>query len=293
MHKISEEVVFLRAIQNWLERFCVKHPRIGIPRLMRYIIIGNIVVYLLDMFSISKTIPIATSLLSFSSSAILHGQVWRLITFVFVPSYGGNIFFFAVTMYFYYFIGTALEREWGSNKFTVFYFFGILLNILIGFFVGSATMYYVNMSMFFAFATLYPDLQFLLFFLIPVKAKWLAWFDAAYFGVCIIQYLVKGSFFFALIPVVAILNYLLFFAGDFMDHFHYMRSQAKHKSSHQAINFKAAQQHAREKKGYLHKCAVCGKTDATNPELEFRYCSKCNGYYCYCSDHINSHIHIL
>ena len=157
-------------MQQWLDRFCYKHPRLSIPGLMRYIVIGNVLVFLLDLFS-TGGYPIATSLLSFSSDAILQGQIWRIITFVFVPATSRNIFLFAITLYFYYFIGNALEREWGSNKFTIFYFFGILLNILVGFLVGTASMYYVNMSMFFAFATLYPNLQFLLFFIIPVKAK--------------------------------------------------------------------------------------------------------------------------
>lgn len=174
----------MRAMQQWLDRFCYKHPRLSIPGLMRYIVIGNVLVFLLDLFS-TGGYPIATSLLSFSSDAILQGQIWRIITFVFVPATSRNIFLFAITLYFYYFIGNALEREWGSNKFTIFYFFGILLNILVGFLVGTASMYYVNMSMFFAFATLYPNLQFLLFFIIPVKAKWLAWIDAAYFALAV------------------------------------------------------------------------------------------------------------
>ena len=138
------------------------------------IVDGNVLVILLDLYS-TGGYPIATSLLSFSSDAILQGQIWRIITFVFVPATSRNIFLFAITLYFYYFIGNALEREWGSNKFTIFYFFGFLLNILVGFLGGTASMYNVNMSMFFAFATLYPNLQFLLFFIIPVKAKWLAW----------------------------------------------------------------------------------------------------------------------
>ena len=141
----------MRAMQQWLDRFCYKHPRLSIPGLMRYIVIGNVLVFLLDLFS-TGGYPIATSLLSFSSDAILQGQIWRIITFV--PATSRNIFLFAITLYFYYFIGNALEREWGSNKFTIFYFFGILLNILVGFLVGTASMYYVNMSMFFAFATL-------------------------------------------------------------------------------------------------------------------------------------------
>ena len=223
---------------------------------MRYIVIGNVLVYLLNLFS-TNGYPVASALLSFDTSAILQGQVWRIITFIFVPTGSSNIFFFVLTLYFYYFIGSALEREWGSNKFTVFYFFGVILNIILGFFVGTASMYYVNMSMFFAFATLYPNLQFLLFFIIPVKAKWLAWIDAAYFLIAVFQYLFTGHPLLALIPIVAVLD---------------AKTQTK------------AQ--------YLHKCAVCGKTDLSDPQMEFRYCSKCNGYYCYCADHINNHIHI-
>lgn len=283
-------------MQQWLERFCRKHPRLGIPGLMRYIVLGNILVYLLDLFS-TGGVGMGSALFCFSRDAILSGQVWRLITFIFVPYSSQGLFFFALTLYFYYFIGSALEREWGANKFTVFYFFGVLLNILIGFLVGGASMYYVNMSMFFAFATLYPDLQFLLFFLIPVKAKWLAWIDAAYFAFAVVQYLLAGRLLLALIPVVAVLNYLLFFATDIGNLF----SSAKRKAQWRAqtrssyggpkvVNFHGQKTQAKE--NYLHRCAVCGKTDVSDPQMEFRYCSRCNGYYCYCADHINSHVHI-
>ena len=214
----------MRALQQWLDRFCYKHPRLGIPGLMRYIVIGNVLVYLLNLFS-TNGYPVASALLSFDTSAILQGQVWRIITFIFVPTGSSNIFFFVLTLYFYYFIGSALEREWGSNKFTVFYFFGVILNIILGFFVGTASMYYVNMSMFLAFATLYPNLQFLLFFIIPVKAKWLAWIDAAYFLIAVFQYLFTGHPLLALIPIVAVLNYLLFFAADIGSQFAYWRGQ--------------------------------------------------------------------
>ena len=116
----------MRSLQQWLDRFCFRHPRLGIPGLMRYIVIGTVLVYLLDMFSRGA----ASNLLCFHSGAILSGQVWRLITFIFVP-YSSGIFFFLITLYFYYFIGTALEREWGSQKFTVFYFFGVVLNKML------------------------------------------------------------------------------------------------------------------------------------------------------------------
>lgn len=288
----------MRAMQQWLDRFCYKHPRLSIPGLMRYIVIGNVLVYLLDLFSIGGG-SIGSSWFSFNTSAILSGQVWRLVTFIFVPMGSSNIFFFAITLYFYYFIGNALEREWGSNKFTIFYFFGVLLNILIGFLVGGASMYYVNMSMFFAFATLYPDLQFLLFFIIPVKAKWLAWIDAAYFAIAVVRYLVAGYFLMALIPVVAVLNYLLFFASDIGNMFSNAKRRAQWKAQTRrgptyggpkVANFHDAK--TKTKETYLHRCAVCGRTDVSDPQMEFRYCSRCNGYYCYCADHINSHVHI-
>lgn len=292
----------MRAMQQWLDRFCYKHPRLSIPGLMRYIVIGNVLVYLLDLFG-AGGVPVASNLLSFSAAAILQGQVWRIITFIFVPMPGQNILFFALTLYLYYFIGNALEREWGSNKFTIFYCFGVILNILVGFLAGSASMYYVNLSMFFAFATLYPDLQFLLFFIIPVKAKWLAWIDVALFVFAIARYLFLGYFLYALLPIVAILNYLLFFASDITGQLSYWKGRAKHtmnqhqnrssygrSSGPKVVNFHDAK--TKTKANYLHKCAVCGKTDLTDPQMEFRYCSRCNGYYCYCSDHINSHIHI-
>lgn len=269
---------------------------------MKYIVIGNILVYILDMFSVGGVYA-ASNLLSFQSSGILHGEVWRLVTFVFVPYVSGrsltSFFWLAVMLYFYYFIGNTLEREWGTVKFTVFYFFGVLLNILVGFLVGVATMNYVNLSMFFAFATLFPDMQVLLFFILPIKVKWLAWVDAAFFVYSIIRMLVAGYPLLALLPVVAILNYLLFFASDIGETLAYWRRRAgfqtKARSGPKVVNFHNAKTKTRarsEKEKYLHKCAVCGKTDVSDPNMEFRYCSRCNGYYCYCADHINSHVHI-
>ena len=291
----------MRALQQWLERFCRKHSRLGIPGLMKYIVIGNILVFILDMFGVGGVYA-ASNLLSFSSSSILHGEVWRLITFVFVPYIAGrriaDFLWLAILLYFYYWIGTALEREWGTAKFTIFYLFGVVLNILMGFVVGVATMSYVNLSMFFAFATLFPDMQVLLFFIIPVKVKWLAWVDAAFFAFTIVRLLIAGHPLYALLPVIAILNYLLFFASDIGDTLGYWKRRADsrvgRKTGPKVINFNNAKTRTKAgaKEAYLHKCAVCGKTDVSDPGMEFRYCSKCNGYYCYCIDHINSHIHI-
>lgn len=279
----------MRAIQKWLDRFCYKHPRFAIPNLMLYIVMGTAAVALFDAFSMGH--GSFGQIFEFDRNLILSGQFWRILTFLFVP-YGSNIFFIAITLYFYYFIANALEREWGSTKFTVYYVSGVILNILLGFLVGYTNMLYINMALFFAFATLYPDMQVLFFFIIPMKIKWLAWFDAAFFLLQVFGFLLHGQPQYALIPLVAILNYLLFFAGDLLDFVNHKKRQVSHHRNRKTVDFQSAQQHAKEKKGYLHKCAVCGRTDVTNPELEFRYCSKCKGYYCYCSEHINSHVHI-
>lgn len=273
----------MNSFDTWLDRFCRKHPRFGIPNLMMYVVFGNLLVFLLDQFSGGA----CTDLLCFSRSAIFSGQVWRLVTFIFIPG-TYDMISLAISLYFYYFIGNALEREWGSQRFTVFYAMGVVFNILFGLLAGGASMHYVNLSLFFAFATLYPDLRFLLFFFIPVKAKWLAWLDAALFAWDVGAYLLYGPRLYALLPIVAILNYILFFWPEFA----YRFQRVKRQTSRQTINFKKAQQAAKQNKGYLHKCAVCGRTDTDFPELEFRYCSKCNGYYCYCMEHIHDHVHI-
>lgn len=274
---------------TWLDRFCAKHPRFGIPNLMLYIAIANVAIALIDMFSLGGVS--LTYMLSFSRDLILRGQIWRLVTFILVPESSG-IFYVALGAYFYYWIGSMLEREWGTTKFTVFYLAGVVLNILFGMVTGYASMYYVNLSLFFAFATLFGDMQVLLFFIIPIKVKWLAWLDAALFAWSVLSNLLGGHLLYALLPLVAILNYAVFFWQDFK----YLFSRAKRRTSPNVINFKKAQKQAQQKAketgGYTHKCAVCGITDADNPNMEFRYCSKCDGYYCYCMEHINSHIHI-
>ena len=309
----------MRAISRWLDRFCYNHPRFGIPELMKYIAIGNVAVFIADMLMNGML----TSWIAFMPEQILRGEIWRLVTFVFVPvSSGGytifgQTFFFALATFFYYWIGTALERQWGTTRFTVFYGLGVILNIVAGFviyavLVGQLTgvgvaaaqarsylrtlstisMTYVNMSLFFSFATLYPDMRVFLYGIIPIKVKWLAWLDVLFLVWSIGSYLLDGQWAMALAPVIAILNYLIFFWEDLARSLNLGREKVRHRTSAQTINFKKAQKEVQQRKGYLHKCAVCGITDADDPNMEFRYCSKCNGYYCYCMRHINNHTHV-
>lgn len=282
------------ALSRWLSRFCYKHPNFSIPGLMKYIAAGNVIVYLLTLLSNGAFAQLVT----FVPQRIFQGEVWRLVSFVFVPMAFEPIYFILSVML-YYFLGSQLEQAWGSTRFTVYYVFGVVLTALTGLLMflspslrghGVVNMHYVNMSLLLAFSTLYPEAQFLVLYIIPIKAKWLAWFDAALIIFDIFSCLGQGQYLLALVPVVALLNYLLFFWDDLMEA---AGRKAKHRSvaNHRTIDLKTARKQM-EKQGYLHKCAVCGVTDRDNPNMEFRYCSKCNGYYCYCAEHINSHVHV-
>lgn len=286
----------MKKLNNAVDRFAYTHPRFGIPNLMKFIVAGNVIVFLLLSFSNSGAI----SFLAFDPRAVLHGEIWRLVTFIFVPD-SSNLFNLAISLYFYFWIGSMLEREWGTPKFTLYYLSGMVLTILTGFIVyltgGNGSVwgaYYINMSMFFAFAALYPDMQVLLFFIIPIKVKWLAWLDAALFAVNILGSAFQLNLIGALLPVVAILNFFVFFWAEISDAVARRRGYAAHSSSHRTIQFKnAAKQQAKKarEQGYHHKCSVCGRTDTDYPNLQFRYCSRCAGYHCFCEDHIFNHEH--
>ena len=271
-------------MRKWIDEFCRKHPNFGIPNLMKYITIANAALWLLNAVN-SRILPYMT----FSPYYILHGQIWRLISFVFIPPSTGILAIIA--FYFYYFLGTTLERQWGTARFNLYFFTGVVLTIIFGFLMYwitgisvNLTAYYLFLSMFFSFAVLFPDMEVLLFFFIPIKMRWLAVVDAAFFLIGIFTTAFPAN----LVPVVAILNFILFCGEDLLAMF------GVYKKSANTISFQKAAREIRRKQAaslYHHKCAVCGKTDTDYPDLEFRYCSKCAGYHCFCQEHINSHIH--
>ena len=287
----------MKKLYDGVQRFCAAHPRFGIPNLMRVIVIGNVAVYVLMLLTQANDAN-ALSFLTFNLNALLHGEVWRLVTFVFVPAYSSP-FALLISLYFYYWIGSTLERQWGTAKFNLYYISGALLTVL-GVVLASlitgnpyltaAGTGYVNLSMFFAFAFLFPDTQVLLFFIIPIKMKWLAYLDAALFAYDVVRCLMAGNWGGALLPVIALLNFAVFIWPEV----HYMADRAAYRHRPQTVQFKRAaqqQQKQEQKQGYHHKCAVCGRTDTDHPELQFRYCSKCAGYHCFCQDHIFTHVH--
>jgi membrane associated rhomboid family serine protease len=285
---LPKEAFFVNKLNQMIDRFCFRHPRFGIPNLIYYYIGGNVLVYLLDYLSYSGVA--VSELLDFNRSQILQGQVWRLFTFIFT-TWGQGLFFFLLAMYFIWFIGTSLEREWGTAKFSCYYLLGWLLSMVSGLFTGYASSSYIDMTMFLAFATLFPDVQFLLFFIIPVKAKWLAWVDGGLLALSLVRSLIALDLGGALAIVVAVLNYLIFFWPELMYQARRLRGQANYSRQSNVVQFKKASRDLK-RRDYTHKCAVCGRTDVDFPDLEFRYCSKCAGYHCYCADHINNHEHI-
>lgn len=265
---------------------------------MLYIIFGTAAVYLLDVMDTTNTL---LSFLVFNPRLILRGQVWRLVTFLFIPEQN-DIFFLIISLYFYYFIGTSLERQWGTGRFTIYYLAGVLMNLIFGFLTQYILVWsgadpkglyvyldpmYLNLSLFFAFASIWPDSMVLVFFFIPVRMKWLAILDAAFFLYAIVANM--SAFPMNLLPIVAILNFFLFCGSNLFGSLRRDRGYSKRRAKFRADIHQAKNQE--RVTGYRHKCAVCGRTDVSNPELEFRYCSRCAGYHCFCQDHINNHVH--
>lgn len=200
---------------HWLDKLERRFGRYYIPNLMIYITLTMIAVFVLQGIA---GIPVM-SWLRFSRDAILHGQIWRLITFIFNPP-GTGILTVAIGLYFYYFIGNTLERAWGSFSFNVYYFCGVLGAILGGFLTGSATNTYLNLSLFLAFAQLFPEQRVLLFFFIPIKVKWLAWFDWALFALefasGVFTGVITGDWSVCVAILASLLNFFLFFGPGYI-----------------------------------------------------------------------------
>ena len=281
------------------ERFCLRNRDKGIPNLMLVIAIGNVIVYFLSMIDPSNVVY---SWLCFSRSAILRGQIWRLFTYIFTylcDSAGMYLFLAVVAMFCYYQFGRILEQYWGSLRFNLYYLTGIVLTDIAALLLGyPATAGAMNLSLFLAVATIAPEATVRLMFILPLKMKWLAWVYLGFAAWDVVTYLLRFGFltFFWVYPLVPLLNYFLFFGRDVKNllpaSMRYRRPKQPKTHARPNPNWASGYHSRSGEKPYWHKCTVCGRTDTDYPNLEFRYCSKCNGYYCYCIDHINNHAHI-
>jgi hypothetical protein len=285
----------VKKLRTQFERFCLRHRNWGIPNLMLFVFIGTALVYLMSVFNDNY---ILYPLLCFNRELILQGQVWRLITYIFTD-FRSSPLLTILFLFCYYSISRSVENRWGTFRFNLYYFSGVLLmDIYCMIFGGMAVPDYLHLSLFLAYSTLYPDSQFLLFFIIPVRAWVFALVDVALTLYGLIAYPFPTNLF----GVVALANYFLFFGGDIINILppslrRKLMYRKKPKSSPSApgptITFTPARP-AKPivKQDYTHRCTVCGRTDVSNPEMEFRYCSRCNGYHCYCEEHIRNHSHI-
>ncbi len=288
-----------------IDRFCTKHPRFGIPNLMKIIVFTQIGVYLIDLLCRFVLKTSWLTMLEFIPLNIFQGQLWRLVTWLVVPN-SDNPFYLLLGCYFYYWIASMLERQWGTPRFNLFYFGGAILSVIAGLLVGLLQRnlthtysiidlsYYLNLSIFLVLATLFGDAQVLLLFVVPVKMKWMALLDLIPIVISMVRAVRAGYWMLALAPLASWINYFIFT----WPYWQAKLSRAKYRHDPKVIQFKQAQkqaqkaQKAQQSQPWHHKCAVCGITDLDDPNMEFRYCSKCDGYYCYCANHINNHVHI-
>jgi hypothetical protein len=254
---------------NSLER---KFRRWAIPNITLYLILGQVLFFVIALsgrFILGRVVLVP--------ELVLSGEWWRLITFVFVPPLTNPIFaFFA--WYLFYLMGSALEGHWGAFRYNLFLLVGYLMTVTVSFLVpySAATNIFLAGSVFLAFAYLYPEFQLYIFFILPVKIKWLAiltWIGYAY------QILV-GSWSTRLMVLASIGNFLLFFGKDI----YLTIRMGRRRMTAQVREYSS-------KKEPFHRCAVCGITDLSHPQMEFRYCSECGGLG-YCKDHIFNHEHV-
>lgn len=275
---------------KWFYKLERKLGRFAIKNLMLYLIILYTVGTLLFL---SGNQLVYYEYLCMDPGAIMHGEVWRLVTFLMMPPGGSNPFFMILSLYIYWNLGSIIERVWGAFRFNVYIFSGIIGTIIASFlvyfvlggmysltvmFVGTT---YLNFSLFLAYAFTFPDAQFLLFFIVPIKAKYLGAIEALVYVVLFIT----GSVADKIMIGVSLLNAIVFFLvtkdlSRLSPSNVIRRAEFKKKASQASL------------RGYRHKCAVCGRTDEDDETLQFRFCSRCEGNYEYCEEHLYTHTHV-
>lgn len=293
-----------------------KYGKYAIKNLSKIIIGFYIVGYILQIAA-----PNALGLLLLDPYCIMHGQIWRLFTWLLTPPSGLGIFTL-INLFFFYSLGSTLEKLWGDFTYNVYiligvisvilgefllYFLGIYTDIFgIAQFIDSpdyyssilstfAGTYYINLSVIIAFCMTVPDMRVMLYFFIPLKMRYFAYLEAAFLAIDFFGYLKLGRL--AIIPcgmmLISLLNLFLFLImsgkkrsrpkfndrfGEKRGTFRVYREEGPKQGNPAGIS--------------RHKCVICGQTELSNPNLTFRFCSKCNGNFEYCEDHLYTHTHI-
>ncbi|HWB54213.1 MAG TPA: hypothetical protein VG722_08470 [Tepidisphaeraceae bacterium] len=257
---------------NFLSRLERRLGWLAIHNITVIIVFGQACAFLLYM--VRPQILFAMALIP---SLVMRGEVWRLFSFIFFPP-STNLLFAFFDLYFLYFMGQALEANWGAFRYNVYLLIAYVMTVAAAFVQPDmgATNIYIGGSVFLAFAYLYPDFEILLFLILPIKAKWAAWATWALY----LYSFVMGDIQTKLIIVASVLNFLLFFGFDIIQHV---------RTGHRRLKTHVAKVQDRDKP--FHVCAVCGKTDKTHPKMDFRYCPMCVGSWGYCPEHLLNHEH--
>lgn len=273
---------------NFLNKMERKFGRYALSNLTLYIVITYGAGYLIALVA-----PQILGYLTLEPALILRGQVWRLVTWLLIAPGIRPSIFTIITLFFYYSIGTTLERTWGSFRYNVYIFFGIFMTVAGAFFLyfinggnvllsGTFSTYYISMSIFLGFAATYPNMQVMFYMIIPLKIKWLGY---AY-GVMLIVQMFSGGWVTRVAIICSLMNFLIFFFSTQNMQRYRPKEVRRRKEFKQAV-------HQSQASGVTkHKCAICGRTEKDGDHLEFRFCSKCNGNYEYCQDHLFTHTHV-
>ncbi len=291
---------------NFLNKLERKIGKYAIQNLSLYLIFGYILGYILEQIN-----PMIVYYLTLNPYLILHGQIWRIVTWVIIPPSGLN-FWTVIMLYFYYSVGTSLERTWGTFYYNVYLFMGMLFTVIGSFVImgisyipgtqaysmmlyrgvdnyfsmvsiGFST-YYINMSIFLGFAATFPEVQVLLMFIIPIKVKWMG---VAY-GVLLFVEFLQSSVIGKVVIGASLLNFIVFFLMTRRG----LGMRVSPRQVKRRYDYQKEVKKARPVSVSKHKCAICGKNSEDNPDAEFRFCSKCNGNYEYCQDHLFTHTHV-
>lgn len=281
-----------------------------LERKFGHLAVPDIIYYLIILYSAGAALGlIAPSIyyryLCLNFNAIFHGQVWRLFTYLLEP-YGYyaemgilvSLLFFAIQVNLFFLFGRSLEQVWGTFRANLYFLSGYLLNIIAALILYLSPLHlsyygagfqFIYWSMFFAFATLYPNYELLVWFILPIKVKWLALADAIYMTYLVVANIQSGNLSAAVAIVVAMGNFLIYFFAS-----RQYKNVSHHEMQRRRSFRKKVLQGERNKRpgGTRHRCAVCGRTELDDENLDFRYCSKCEGNFEYCTDHLFIHEHV-
>ena len=264
----------LADMMNLLDKLERKIGRYAPANVTIYLIAGQTLFYVMFM-----TGRLDRSVTLLAADLLLQGEWWRLVTFLFDPPLS-NPFFAFFAWYLFYLMGSALEEQWGKFRYNIFLLIGCFMTVAVAFLTPASTVsnVFVGGSVFLAFAFLYPDFTLNIFFVLPVRIKWLALITWLGYGYQILF----GAWHTRLLVLASICNFLLFFARDIL----WMVKSGKRRMGWQA------RQPSRRDDGPFHRCTVCGITDKSNPQMDFRYCPDCAGQHGYCQEHIQNHEHL-